>query len=294
MGYGESFYYALSNKFGGYAYIFAGILLISGFVFYILDVGEWHSAIGNIFRFTCMAGMFVVFVIIIMLVSNEHPFGLIALFALLNPLWMLMVKSIFYRSRDARTFVSWLSGPLLFISLLTAASFIAWICLDYDNEWNSVTRVEAAIRTGCEPNYNEYPNCQNADGSGATCFYVDYSTHPQELAFPDNCDSACLNVYNDCANGFILFSGPILMCLSMLFLAFFCTFLRTGEYHAVIIPHINSDSDFPLPCNILANYRKRAQMKMIYLTLASFGSSYYSSCGQRHLYLEQLLALHPL
>ena len=72
----------------------------------------------------------------------------------------------------------------------------------------------------------------NQDGSGGTCFYVDYTNERQELVFPDNCDQMCLNVYNDCANGFILWAGPVLMCLSMIFLSFFCTFLRsegTGE-----------------------------------------------------------------
>eukprot|EP00571_Detonula_confervacea_P007225 CAMPEP_0172327990 /NCGR_PEP_ID=MMETSP1058-20130122/60117_1 /TAXON_ID=83371 /ORGANISM="Detonula confervacea, Strain CCMP 353" /LENGTH=905 /DNA_ID=CAMNT_0013045083 /DNA_START=218 /DNA_END=2935 /DNA_ORIENTATION=- len=227
MGFGESLYYTLSLKFGGYSYMFSRILVISGFFFYILDIGEWNSAVGNIFRFICTTAMFSVFVIIVMLTSNEHPFGLISLFALFNPLWLLLVKSLFYRKRDARTYVSWLSGPLLLVSLLTAVAFIVWICLDYDNEWNSVTRAEAAIRTGCEPNFEDYPNCVNEDGSGGTCFYVDYSSDRQELVYPENCDRMCLNVYNKCSNGFILWTGPVLICLSMLFLSFFCTFLRT-------------------------------------------------------------------
>ena len=232
MGFGESFYYQLSYQFGGYAYIFAGILIISGFFFYILDVGEWNSAIGNVFRFCAASGIFITFVILIMLVSNEHPFGLISLFALFNPLWMLMVKSLFYKTRDARTFLSWLSGPLLLVALLTVGTFIGWICANYDNKWNTVTKVEAAERTGCEANFKNYENCMSQDGSGGTCFYVDYTNERQELVFPDNCDQMCLNVYNDCANGFILWAGPVLMCLSMIFLSFFCTFLRsegTGE-----------------------------------------------------------------
>lgn len=227
MGFGESFYYALSNEFGGYAYIFAGILAITGFFFYILDIGEWNSAVGNMIRFTFTMFMFAIFVIIVLLVSNEHPFGLISLYALFNPLWMLGVKNIFYRKRDARTFVSWLSGPLLLISLLTIASFIVWVCLNYDNQWNDVTKVEAAIRTGCEANFDDYPTCMSDDGSGTTCFYVDYDSEPQELLFSENCDHSCTNVYNGCSNGFILWAGPVLMCLSMLFLSFFCTFLRT-------------------------------------------------------------------
>jgi len=47
------------------------------------------------------------------------------------------------------------------------------------------------------------------------------------LYFPDGCDPACLNVYSECVNGIVLWAGPLMMCVSMLFLSFFCTFLRT-------------------------------------------------------------------
>ncbi len=228
MGFGESFYYALSNEFGGYASIFAAFLLISGFFFYILDIGEWNTAVGKLFRGLWITVMFIAFVIAVMLVSNRHPVGLISLYPLFNPLWMLMVKSLFYKDRDARSFISGLSGPLLLVSLCTVVAFIVWIVSDDDNQWNSVTKVEAALGTGCQANFEDYPNCVNEDGSGGTCFSVDYSTDPQ-LVFPENCDRLCLNVYSDCSNGFILWCGPVLMCLSLLFLSFFCTFLRAGK-----------------------------------------------------------------
>jgi hypothetical protein len=236
MGYGESFYYTLSNRFGGYAYIFAGTLALSGFFFYIFDIDEWDTAIGNAFRFLSVAEIFALFVITVTLTSNEHPYGLISLFALFNPLWLLMVKSLFYREFNARTFVSGLSGPLLLVSLFTVATFVAWIFLDHDNEWNDVTKVEAAIRTGCKPNFIDFPNCVSEDGSGATCFYVDYSSAPQTLIFPDNCDQICLNVYSACSNGFILWCGPVLIGLSLIFHSFFCTFLRTSEspFHVLV------------------------------------------------------------
>eukprot|EP00584_Thalassiosira_punctigera_P000831 CAMPEP_0172533624 /NCGR_PEP_ID=MMETSP1067-20121228/6258_1 /TAXON_ID=265564 ORGANISM="Thalassiosira punctigera, Strain Tpunct2005C2" /NCGR_SAMPLE_ID=MMETSP1067 /ASSEMBLY_ACC=CAM_ASM_000444 /LENGTH=844 /DNA_ID=CAMNT_0013318287 /DNA_START=162 /DNA_END=2696 /DNA_ORIENTATION=- len=228
MGFGESFYYALSHsQFGDYAHTFAGLLVISGFFFYIFDIDEWNSGVGYVFRFLSVAAMFSVFVLIVILISNEVTFGIITLFALINPLWLLMVKSLFYRGKDTRSFVSWLSGPLLLISVLTAAAFIMWVCLDYSNEWNSVTEVEAAERTGCAANFEDYPICVNEDGSGSTCFYVDSSVNPHELVFPENCYRMCLNVYDGCSNGFILWAGPVLICLSMLYLSFFCTFLRT-------------------------------------------------------------------
>jgi len=227
MGWGETFYYALSHQFSGQAYIFAGSLAISCFFFYILDIDEWASRIGNVFRFAWVLAIFTLFVIIVVLKSNEYPFGIITLFAIFDPLWLLMVKSLFYKSKDTRSFVSWLSGPLLFNSFLTAGAFLAWVFASYQNQWNRVTTVEEAERSGCEPNYQDYPNCANQDGSSDTCFYIDYSASRPELVFADGCGHECLHVYNQCSNGFILWAGPVLMCLSMVFLAFFCTFLRT-------------------------------------------------------------------
>ena len=67
MGYGESFYYTLSNRFGGYAYIFAGTLALSGFFFYIFDIDEWDTAIGNVFGFLSVEEIFALFVITVTL-----------------------------------------------------------------------------------------------------------------------------------------------------------------------------------------------------------------------------------
>ena len=103
--------------------------------------------------------------------------------------------------------ISWLSGPLFCLSLLTGAMFVAWIFWDHGNEWNSVTKVEAAERTECTASFDEYPNCRNQDGSDTPCFYLDQSGERSKLIFPDNCSQECLNVYSECANGFILWVG---------------------------------------------------------------------------------------
>ncbi|KAL9188273.1 hypothetical protein ACHAXT_006651 [Thalassiosira profunda] len=234
MGFGEMFYYSLSHRFGGSAYIFAGVLAIFGFFYYVLDIGEWTSAVGSVFRFLSRALMLALFVCLVVLSSNAFSYGIITMFAVLNPVWLLhVVRKVFYRGKDARTFTVWLSGPLLWVSLLTFGAFIVWICLDSDNQWNSVTRVQAAENSGCEANFDAYPNCMNEDGSGTTCFYVDSSSGQETLVFPDNCDHQCVNVYGECSNGFILWVGPVLLALSLLFLSFLCTFFRveTNEQH---------------------------------------------------------------
>ena len=240
MGYGEFFYYSLSTSFGTYATYLGGSLLISSFLYYILDIDEWDSRLGRICCFIISTLLFVGFMLWVLLVSNEIPYGIIAMFAILNPLWLLMVKNVFYRKVDTRTFVGWLSGPLLLITIFTAVAFVVWVIVSPENRWNDVTRVQAAQHTGCAADFEEYPSCSSgnatevvaddvngnstANGEEA-CFYV----QEEELVFPEGCDSDCLAVYSGCSNGLILWAGPILMCLSMAFLSFFCKILRAGE-----------------------------------------------------------------
>jgi hypothetical protein len=227
MGFGETIYYSLSNQFQNDSSYLGGILLVSAFFFYILDIDEWDSPTGRMVCTLISSAMFLAFVLLVMLVSNDYPYGTISLFALVNPLWLLVVKCTFYRQLDTRMFVSWLSGPLLLTSFLTAVSFVAWVAADEGNQWNIVTRVQGAERTGCSPDYEYYPDCEDYYGSGETCFYIDSSGGSPVLTFPDGCDQMCTNVYNDCSNGMVLWAGPVLMCMAMLFLSFFCTFLRT-------------------------------------------------------------------
>lgn len=230
MGFGESFYYALSHsQFADYSWVLAGGLVLAGLFFYLLDISEWNGIVGRVVRGLFGAAAFAVFVLLVLLVSNEFPAGVLALFALINPLWLLACRTLFYRAREARTFASWLSGPLLLVAALTAASFVAWVAADFSNGLNSVTRVEAAERTGCPPDTESYPACAAGDGVNGVCFYVDYAEEHEGLVFPDGCDHACLKVYSACANGFILWSGPVDICLSMLFLSYVCTFLRKGK-----------------------------------------------------------------
>lgn len=229
MGFGESFYYTLSHQFGGQAYIPGSILAGYGFLFYILDIDQWNTKAGNVVRVLSIVSMFVLFVILIMLVSNQFPYGVIALFALFQPLWLLSVKTFIYKDTETRVYLNWLSGPLFLLALLTIISFVVWVSSNYVNQWNQVTEVMAAEHTECSPNFSNYPNCMSNNGFGGTCFRLNEMVFPPVLVFEDNCDHTCVHVYDDCANGLVLWGGPILMSLSMIFLGSFCTFLRTGK-----------------------------------------------------------------
>jgi hypothetical protein len=239
MGYGELFYYTLSTRFSSiFSIHLSGILLISTFLYYVLDIDEWSSSIfGKVVRFVLTLSLFGLFVLWILLVSNDIPYGIITMFAIFNPLWLLLVKNVFYRKVDTRTYVGWLGGPLLVLTLMTAVAFLVWVVISPENQWNRVTRLEAAERTGCAADFEEYPACSSNNsteyGSGGgnstddaeTCFYLEEN----ELVFPDGCEKACIGVYSGCLNGLILWAGPLLMCLSMMFLGLFCRFLRSGE-----------------------------------------------------------------
>lgn len=227
-GFGESFYYALSQKFGGSAYIPASILAGYAFLFYILDMDQWNTKVGDVIRVFSIASLFVLFVIVIMLISNQFPYGVIALFALFQPMWLLSVKAFFYKDTETRIYLNWLGGPLFSTAFLTFIGFVVWVSMSYLNRWNQVTKVMAAERTQCSPDFSSYPNCLSNDGFGMTCFRLNEYVYPPVLYFENNCETSCVHVYDGCSNGFVLWVAPLLMTLAMIFLGSFCTFLRTG------------------------------------------------------------------
>eukprot|EP00985_Skeletonema_marinoi_P027705 scaffold23155_cov183-Skeletonema_marinoi.AAC.1 len=103
---------------------------------------------------------------------------------------------------------------------------MAWVFVDPENQWSLLKRMESAEQSGCVPNYEEYPDCRKGGVNSTqeqTCFFIENG----ELVFPEGCDQSCTGVYNDCTNGFILWVGPVLVGMTMFFLSFFCTFLRT-------------------------------------------------------------------
>ena len=70
--------------------------------------------------------------------------------------------------------MGWVPGPLFVLSIAIFAYWINWVGqgreadgvedLDHDhvgNEWNTDVRNKYAIQIGCEPNFAEYPECEN-------------------------------------------------------------------------------------------------------------------------------------
>jgi len=227
MGFGEQIYYTLAIEMGHYGYALAAALAAFIFFLYMFDADEWSSHCGSVLLDVCVLFIVCGSVLLVLLIADQFPEGMVCLFAVFHPLWLLALKLMCYAHKDTRAFVSWLSGPLLVTSLSVAIAWVAWVFSDPDNEWNIVARVVAAERTGCEPQFEDYPDCRKEPGSEETCFYVEKSDGKEEIIFPEGCDWECTKVYATCPNGFILWVGPVLISMTTFFLSFFCTFLRT-------------------------------------------------------------------
>jgi len=227
MGLGEQLFYTLSERFGDYAYGLALALAGYAFILYMLDANEWDSKLGSLVLDFSVISVVTGIVLLVLLIADMYPYGMVCLFALFNPLWLLAVKIVFYSSVDTRVYVSWLSGPLFLVSVAAALAWTIWVFFDVDNQWNTVARIEAAERSSCEPNYEVYPECRSKVGSEDTCFYVEEQRGTQMIIFPEGCSQSCTSVYSECLNGFILWIGPVLVSMTMFFLSFFCTFFRT-------------------------------------------------------------------
>ena len=211
-----------------YAFYLAAALTVFIFSLYLLDFSYWDSKMGKILRKIYWAIFITGNMLLCLFLSGEYPYMPICVFAVITPLWLNLVKQLVYTEKDARVFVSWLSGPLFFISLLTFFVWLTWTFLDDLNEWNEVTRLALAEQTGCDANFEDFPNC-TAIESEEVCYELWYSSvEPPTIIFPPGCDETCVGVYDDCINPFILWVGPLLMSICTFFLSFFSTFLRTG------------------------------------------------------------------
>jgi hypothetical protein len=228
MGFGEQVYYAIADEFGEYANTLAWGLAIFIFVLYMLDADQWSSVIGTVLLDLSVLVVVAGLVLLVLLLAYRFPYGMICLFALFNPLWLLTVKLILYTGKSTRVFVSWLSGPLFTVSALIGMVWALWVFADPSHQWNEVARINAASYSQCEPDYELYPECRKAEGSSETCFYMETINGREHLVFPEGCSEACTNVYDGCLNGFILWVGPVLVSMTMFFLSFFCTFFREG------------------------------------------------------------------
>ena len=127
-------YYAIADEFGEYADMLAIFLVSFMFLLYMLDADQWSSVFGILVLDLSVLITVAGFVLLVLLLAYQYPYGMVCLFALFNPLWLLTVKLVLYTNKSTRVFVSWLSGPLFTISSLIALAWALWVFADQSHQ----------------------------------------------------------------------------------------------------------------------------------------------------------------
>ena len=273
MGKGMDWFYYLAEIYGEYASLVGTATAVFFLVLYMLDADSCrrHPYVQRICGLILILGI----CLTLLFMVGDYPYGPICLFAFVTPLWLITLNQFQIMGRiRTRVYVTWLSGPLFFISVLVGITWLIWTFLDEENGFNQTTKAIFAEATGCEANLVDYPNCSaaaaavsNNTGSGtsqisangtstdgstmategstltevleddeeeALCFETVES--PPSIIYADGCDASCpQDVYSGCLNAFILWGGPLLVSLVLFFLSFFSTFLRSANSEKDIV-----------------------------------------------------------
>ncbi|CAJ1952883.1 unnamed protein product [Cylindrotheca closterium] len=237
MGFGESCFSYLAEMYGKYSEIVGVGTAAFILALYMLDSSSWNSNTGKQIAVACWSIAIAGIIVLILLLADKFPYGPLAFFATVTPLWLVVLKGVSFSELTTRTYISWLSGPLYFTSLLTGVLWLGWTFLRDENEWNNVTRFTYADDYGCLPDLAEFPECESKMYPGEVCVtysegIFQYDTASTGLdasaATADaHCPQSCSRIYHNCLNTFILWIGPLMTSLILLFLSFFTTFLKT-------------------------------------------------------------------
>mmetsp|Transcript_1757 Transcript_1757/g.1957 ORF Transcript_1757/g.1957 Transcript_1757/m.1957 type:complete len:902 (-) Transcript_1757:112-2817(-) len=227
IGFGLEVFYFLSRYYEQHAYILALSIGAFAFLLYLFDCYYWESMTGRVFRGIAIALLVLATAVLVCFISASHPYGPISLYIVATPMWLMLIKHVFYRNLSMRTYVPWLSGPLFFNAVVIMAGWIWWTFSLESREWTENTRLADAQASGCNPDFLNYPQCQKYPGtdSNEVCFEVD-PANPGPPIFYDFCPIVCLDVFDVCSNMFIVWVGPFLVSLGLFFLSFFATFLK--------------------------------------------------------------------
>jgi len=227
MGFGLTTFYYISDNYEQYGPILGAGIGAVVFFLYLFDCYYWSSSTGIFLRKISLGTLVVAIALLNLCLAGVFPYGPISLFLILSAGWMVLIGQLFYSNVESRVFVSWLSGPLFFVAMVSFVSWLVWALYKDENEWNSVIQIAEAEKSGCEPDFDSYPDLDCQDNNGKVCFAADIETNT--LKFDDGCDERCVEVLSGCANSFIIWVGPFLVSLGYIFLSYFATFLRKGS-----------------------------------------------------------------
>lgn len=223
MGFGNEVYYFISEYLGPIAYYIAGGLAGAAFTLYLMDMHYWTSETGikarNIFYTVFVGGILVLGIFL----AGSYPYFPVAVFTILLPFYLEIVRKVFYSTKTPREYIYWLSGPLSFVAIGTISGWVAWTLVSIENEYNLGVALNEAEESGCVANYDDYPDCDI--GGGKACFYFDAVLNRLDFS---GCDDGeiCQQLFEECYNPFIIWVGPFLASFCLLTLSFIASFLR--------------------------------------------------------------------
>jgi len=222
VGFGFTYFYYLSKEFGDYWYTVGSGILGLFTILYLLDFSSWgnRSPVGQMWLFVSWVILCSGVVFLLLIMTQDYPYGPICIFAVLTPLLLAGMKLLCFKNMGIKLYVVWLSRPLFMISIITCFCWVLWVLSDDDREFNMNNRLKDASKVGCEPNFESYPACHDGE---ELCFIIKGEV---TFPFPSGCDISCGEVYDECLNTFIVWSGPLLMSVLYFFMSFFTHFLR--------------------------------------------------------------------
>ena len=232
MGWGEDYFHYFTEKFGEYALPIGGGTVILAFILYMIDFTDWNSKTGKRLQKSAWLILSLGIIVMICLMVDSHPYGPIAAFSFITPVWLIAAKQTCFRNLKTKTFVSWLSGPLYLISIVTGVIWLTWTFLEDENEWNEFNSIVYADAAGCQPDFNIYPECESLENPGQVCFVttnnrtIEYEQSVNDTSY---CPESCSDINDSCINTFILWVGPAMVSMVLIFLSFFTTFLRADN-----------------------------------------------------------------
>lgn len=223
MGFGNQVYYFISQTLSPAAFYIGMAIVASAFILYLLDVHYWTSEKGIILRNTFYTVVGIAILTLLLFLSGSNPYFPVMVFVILLPFYLAAVQQVFYSQNTTREFIYWVSGPLFVVAIGTAIGWIIWTLVDIENEWNLGVALNEAEASGCEANFEDYPDCDNGDGQA--CFFFDPSLNRLDFSGCDD-GEVCQQIFEDCYNPFIIWVGPFLVSICLLALSFIASFMR--------------------------------------------------------------------
>ena len=119
---------------------------------YIFDVSYWTGKVARVMKTVCFTIVGILMCIGCVLAGKQAPGAPVALYVLLFPAWVALIRHLFYRNLDIAKYLYATGISLLIISAATAGVWIAYVVDPADpHYWDEETKAEFNKLAGCSP-----------------------------------------------------------------------------------------------------------------------------------------------